>query len=173
MIRCFIRALSIAPQTCDEECFEALCFKGYCNRAQEFYLFDRYDINKGETIAVNDGSPCFDTCIIRGPFQSECGEIDRTRKVSTDGVLFSLGTPVICRGLENPDTRGKIGDIRLWDKDTKQYTIYFEDDDLEPCLVKTNDILVLHCYCDRWVKPVNSNGEITIAHSFNCCCMLL
>ena len=37
---------------------------------------------------------------------------------------------------------GAIGDIRSWDRETNTYTIHFDDDSLEPCIVKPQNIEV-------------------------------
>ena len=67
--------------------------------------------------------------------------------VFTADVVFALGTPIVCRGLENPDLEGEEGDIRSYDTKSKCYTIHWLDKTLEPCAVKCSDIIVLRCMC--------------------------
>ena len=57
--------------------------------------------------------------------------------------MFALGTPVTSRNMKNSSALdGAIGDIRSWDRETNTYTIHFDDDSLEPCIVKPQNIEV-------------------------------
>ena len=42
----------------------------------------------------------------------------------------------------------KLGDIRSWDKNTKCYTIQWEDESIEPCAVPRDRVFVPSCFCD-------------------------
>ena len=65
---------------------------------------------------------------------------------SIDEVVFALGTPVTSRNMENPALEGAVGDIRGWDRETNTYTIHFDDDSLEPCVVKPRNIEVSEAF---------------------------
>ena len=70
------------------------------------------------------------------------GLFDGFNTYSIDEVVFALGTPVTCLNMENSALDGAIGDIRSWDRETNTYTIHFDDDSLEPCIVKPQNIEV-------------------------------
>ena len=63
------------------------------------------------------------------------------------GVIFSDGTPVevVCHSLENPAAHlnGKIGDARDYNKESRRYTIHFEDKSLEPVAITQTKMRIL------------------------------
>jgi len=45
-----------------------------------------------------------------------------------------------------------LGDIRAWDKDTKCYTIHWEDESIPPCKVPRDRVFVPNCICDKCIE---------------------
>ena len=45
----------------------------------------------------------------------------------------------------------KLGDVRAWDKDTKCYTIHWEDESI-PCAVPRDRVFVPKCICDKCIE---------------------
>ena len=110
-----------------------------CESGASFYEFVRYD------------EDYHDRCLVHGPMSLRSfdwissitsGLFDGFNTYSIDEVVFALGTPVTCRNMENSALEGAVGDIRGWDRETNTYTIYFDDDSLEPCVVKPRNIEV-------------------------------
>jgi len=55
-------------------------------------------------------------------------EQDPPVSVPSNSVLFYIGTPVICHGLENViHLNGKIGDVQSCNKTTKQYGVHLKE----------------------------------------------
>ena len=54
----------------------------------------------------------------------------------------------------------KLGDIRAWDKDTKCYTIHWEDESIPPCAVPRDRVFVPNCICN---KCIESNKQFMFA----------
>ena len=63
----------------------------------------------------------------------------------TDDYLPALGTPVIIKGVQHPNTHlnGKVGEIKSWDNDSCCLTVNFEDKSLEQCSVHENNVHIL------------------------------
>ena len=70
--------------------------------------------------------------ILKGPVLDENArdeESEETLTFNADEVYLGLNCPVICHGLEDADdTKGKMGQIMSWDKETDIYTVKFEDE---------------------------------------------
>ena len=65
--------------------------------------------------------------------------------VDTTDLRYGLHTPVICHGLEGPlsDLNGKMGDLRSWEEKSEAFKVHFEDKELEPRTVKSENIRIL------------------------------
>ena len=90
----------------------------------------------------NDGKKC----ILQGPIaQPRNVKEEKSFAVATKNITYCYGTPVVCRGLENPFSHlnGKIGDVRSWDDETDCYEVQFEDKNVEPCSVHHKNIRIL------------------------------
>lgn len=71
----------------------------------------------------------------------------KTQSVFIADVIFALGTPVVCRGVEDSNLEGGLGDIRSYDAKSKCYTIHWADETLEPCAVCRRSIMIPQCVC--------------------------
>ena len=72
-------------------------------------------------------------------------------KRSIERIVFALGTPAICHGLE---LDGQLGDIRSWNSESKCYTIHWEDESLEPCEVHQSNVRVPKCISDERIQSL-------------------
>ena len=45
-----------------------------------------------------------------------------------------------------------LGDVRAWDKDTKCYTIHWEDESIPPCAVPRDRVFVPNCICNKCIE---------------------
>ena len=84
-----------------------------------------------------------DTCIVRGPITNDKSKRLGVFKFPPATALYFEGTPVVCNGLDDSQYHGKVAYVQTYDKDTKYYTIGFEDETLESCQVKADDFRVL------------------------------
>jgi len=130
----------------DQQSFQALSFNDYSNGDIEHFRFIRYDDS-------------FKRCIVKdGPDSSDD---TNTFSLSTDDIIFALGTPVLCQDKDS-DLDGdiiligdenmipKLGDIRSWNHETKCYTILLEDGDHR--VVHSSKLLVPRCICSDCLK---------------------
>jgi len=84
-------------------------------------------------------------CEVQGPCRKSRDKNEEKKiTVATEDLIFIPGTPVICHGMEDSDhINGKIGDLRSWDEETNYYTVAFEDKNLEPYSVASNNFRLL------------------------------
>jgi len=139
------RAVSISG---DYQSSRALSFREYNQgpvRASH-YLFIEYD-------------GCFEKCTVK--------DGQKTLSLSTDNIIFALGTPVVChdknsdistdlgdriyceetesytiRNVIGENGVPRLGDIRSWNIETQCYTIYWEDESFEPRIVHRSKVIV-------------------------------
>jgi len=97
----------------------------------------------------------FERCVVKGPLLYSGGPIS----LSCDEVIFALGTPVTCHGLERVDINGQLGDVRSWDSESKCYTIHWEDESIDPCEVHQSNVRVPNCICDQCMGKGDPFGE--------------
>ena len=89
-------------------------------------------------------------CIVQGPVVTrELFDYPDRRggttvyTVDCSSLLFVLGTPVICQGLQkSAHFNGKLADARSFDKDKERYTIHFEDTSLKPVAAKKENVRI-------------------------------
>ena len=85
-------------------------------------------------------------CVIQGPI-TKPGNIqaEQTLSVASKDVIYLEGNPVVCHGLADclSNLNGKIGEVGCWEEETGSYEVHFEDEDLEPCLVKHEHVRIL------------------------------
>ena len=137
---CYARVVSVSSnEASNHETVQALSFKDYDDDDVPRYHFLEYD-----------GS--FDRCVIEGPITYDGGPTNKT-SLSTDDIIFALGTPVICHGLDYI-IDGELGDIRSWDSESKCYTVHWEDESLEPCEVHQSNVRVSKCICDECIQSL-------------------
>jgi hypothetical protein len=79
---------------------------------------------------------------VQGPITNPRNiEDEKTYKVASNDIIFPLGTPVVCHGLDHtPD--GKIGNLRK-DEETGHYKVHFEEKELKPCRVELGNIRII------------------------------
>jgi len=158
------RAVSITSnEVGDYQSFQALSFREY---NQDLVPASRY------RFIEYDG--CFEKCIVKdGP---------KTLSLSTDDIIFALGTPVIChdknsditadlgdriyceeaefytiRNLIGENGVPRLGDIRSWNIETQCYTIYWEDESIEPRIVHRSKVIVPSRFGnDRIIIPLQT-----------------
>ena len=85
-------------------------------------------------------------CVVQGP--NACPrniQEEEIFAVDTTDLRYGLHTPVICHGLEGPlsDLNGKMGDLRSWEEKSEAFKVHFEDKELEPRTVKSENIRIL------------------------------
>jgi len=95
----------------------------------------------------------FERCVVKGPLLYSDGPTTNNEiSLSSDEVIFVLGTPVavgvICHGLE----RVQLGDVRSWNSESKCYTIHWEDESLESCEVHQSNVRAPSCICNNCMK---------------------
>lgn len=86
-----------------------------------------------------------EVCVVKGPINEQ--EEVETFAVFTNGasLFYKMdGTPVVCHGLKSAThLNGKIGDLRSRDRLTGRYKVHFEDKNLEPRMIKRENIRIL------------------------------
>jgi len=109
----------------------------------------RYVFIKGEqgkrfqALRYVDGE---DKCVVQGPITKPRNiEEEKTFTVHIDEFRPALGSLVICHGLKGSESHlnGKIGEMRSRMTGAQQYRVYFEDKNLEPCLVGPKNVRIL------------------------------
>ena len=114
-----VKVRTVGIKTRDEdECFQAL----------------RYEEDGGK-------------CVVQGPLaKPRSPQEEKTFTVATEDLIYYAGTPVVCRGLEGSSSHlnGKVGDVQPWRDGRKDsYEVHFEENDLEPCALKPENIRIL------------------------------
>lgn len=93
-------------------------------------------------------------CVLRGPIASsfiwDCTprniSSQKTFTVASKDIHILVGTPVVCHELSiSTHLDGKIGDVRSvgGGLDLFKVKVHFEDSDLEPCLIKRDNVRIL------------------------------
>ena len=131
------------------------------NQAGEFQSFQAFSIQDfgKDNVAFYQlihYSGSFKRCIVFGPLIWSSTTTNNALFLSSDDIIFALGTPVICHGLERVDIDGQLGDVRSWNNETKCYTVHWEDESLEPCEVHQSNVRVPNCICDNCMKGLES-----------------
>mmetsp|Transcript_35620 Transcript_35620/g.76069 ORF Transcript_35620/g.76069 Transcript_35620/m.76069 type:complete len:437 (-) Transcript_35620:3-1313(-) len=86
-----------------------------------------------------------DKCVVRGPLSKprKINE-EKTFTVHNHQIRPALGSPVTCHGLEaSSNLNGKMGNVLSRKKGAQKYTVHFEDESLEPCLVHPNNMRIV------------------------------
>jgi len=79
-------------------------------------------------------------CILVGPLM-EGDDCVNTHTFNINEIYFSRQTVVVCHGLEDTDhLKGVLGEVISCDKETDSYTIKFEDENLQPLVVKRANV---------------------------------
>jgi len=91
-------------------------------------------------------------CVVNGPLICSNTTMNNEVHLSTDDIIFALGTPVVCLDSGNADIDQQLGDIRAWNNETKCYTVHWEDESLEPCEVHQSNIHAPSCICSNCMK---------------------
>ena len=84
--------------------------------------------------------------VVKGPIAMPRRiEDEKQFSVHAHEIRPTLGTPIICHGLEGEKEHlnGKIGDVRCRERGAQKYTVLFEDKRLEPCLVHPKNMRIL------------------------------
>mmetsp|Transcript_17482 Transcript_17482/g.37791 ORF Transcript_17482/g.37791 Transcript_17482/m.37791 type:complete len:483 (-) Transcript_17482:156-1604(-) len=82
--------------------------------------------------------------VVKGPITSNQRIGEKEFNVPWQSVYLPLGTPVSVRCLRNAThLNGKIGDIRREDENARRYEVHFEDENLNPVLVKIENLEIL------------------------------
>jgi len=141
------RAVSVSSNEADNlQHVKALSFEEY--KDGDHYRFIRYDDS-------------FERCIVKDG--ADNSDATKSFSLSTDDIIFALGTPVIChdknsdfgdriyceetdyytiRNLIGEDGVLRLGDVRAWNNENKCYTIHWEDESLEPSIVHRSKVIV-------------------------------
>ena len=83
-------------------------------------------------------------CVVQGPLADQRNtQSEKMFTVATDRVYLTLGTPVVCHGLETSDLNGKFGDLRSFDAENDSYKVHFEDSNIEPQLIERKNLQIL------------------------------
>jgi hypothetical protein len=106
------------------------------------FVINLDDSNKYQVLRY-DGAKC----VAQGPVREPrvIGE-EKIMLMDADRISFTLGTPVICHGLNNAAyLNEKIGDIRSFDTtaETLRYGVHFEDGSITPKSVKGANLRIL------------------------------
>ena len=73
-----------------------------------------------------------------------CCSLSKKFNVSSNDVYPSIGTPVVCNGMDSsPCINGKIGEVVSFDCVKDCYEIRFRDHGLWPCMVKRESLRIL------------------------------
>ena len=84
-------------------------------------------------------------CVVQGQITDPRNTDEEKQNTATSSVIrITLGTPVVCHGLKRAThLNGKIGDVRAYKRLIDSYEVHFEDKELDPRLVKPDNIRIL------------------------------
>jgi len=60
--------------------------------------------------------------------------------VETSEIKLAPGTPVICHGMKETTSNGRIGEIQEWIKERDVCRVVFEDESIKPTLLHRKNI---------------------------------